>query len=378
MDRLQFNFIKVMLVMTLGMSMVCAQQQVNQSQNQIEQTQSSPRCRPDQVLTEGKCVQLRKSVSDMVREILENSDGSSTFLHYQASVDATSGAPTIAAPENVPVSDLFIQNLAVISEANMSSCLSLATCKEHCLAWPDRNAEQKKHEQAVLEKFIPPPGLTMEPSPMSGKSKDDIVSEDDDGSGPDFVRTIMLASRKGIDLAKNASSSSSSSSSNWTSICGQCDVEYSGCGSMQYDYTTRINAIYRQLVEKNATLYEKAPETNRNLNPEVLYYHYSMRFLDLANLTSCYAQVSCENSCSIYKSTIADESVELVGPPPNVSPFLRGDTNKPKAIDTIHHGALIGYKLATGSGDCDMCSRHYKDCTVDRYEIARASSNIFG
>lgn len=331
------------------------------------------------------------TISDTINKILNNIDGTSTFLSYQASVDSESGNPTMTAPENVPVSDLFIQNLAVISEANMSSCISLATCKEHCMTWPDRNLEQQKHEQSVLDKFIPPPGLTIEP--LTGKSKDDIVVEDDETSGPDFVRSIMLASKKGIDLAKTTNLTS-----NLTVICGGCESEYSGCSPMQYEYTTRINAIYRQLVEKNATLYDKAPEANRNLSPEVLYYHYSMRFLDLANLTSCYAQglslfiiffnyvffcfyqfsVSCENSCAIYKSTIADESVELVGPPPNVSPFLRGDTNKPKAIDIIHHGALIGFKLATTSGDCDMCARHYKDCTIDRYEIARASSNIFG
>lgn len=229
-------------------------------------------------------VQLKLTISDTISKILNNIDGSSTFLNYQASVDGDSGNPTITAPENVPVSDLFIQNLAVISEANMSSCLSVATCKEHCMTWPDRNLEQQKHEQSIVDKYVPAPGMAVEP--LTGKSKDDIVLEDDETTnGPDFVRTIMLASKKGIDLAKTANGTS-----NLTAICGQCDTEYNGCGSMQYEYTTRINAIYRQLVEKNATLYEKAPEANRNLSPEVLYYHYSMRFLDLANLTSCYAQ----------------------------------------------------------------------------------------
>lgn len=362
-----------------------AQQQVNPAQNQIESSFSSPAapvaniCRPDQVMTDGKCMQLRKSLSDLVREILENSDGSSSFLHYQDESTGETPNPAASMPESVPVSDLFIQNLAVISEANMSNCLALATCNEHCRSWPDRSPDERRHEEGILEKFIPPLGLTVEP--LAGKSKDDIIIEDDDATGPDFVRTIMLASKKGIELAKNATAISSKGSTaavNVTAVCGQCYGEYTGCSQLQYDYTTRINAIYRSLVEGNATLYDKTPGSDRNLNPEVLYYHYSMRFLDLANLTSCYAQVGCENSCSVYKATLAEESAEMVGPPPNVSPFFKEDAHKPAAIDTIHNGALIGYKLALEGAACEGCVRHYKDCSADKYQIARASSHIFG
>src|SRR5699024_8963353 len=112
-----------------------------------------------------------------------------------------------------------------------------------CWAWPKRTPNQRAHEESVLEKFIPPPGLTVEP--MAGKSKDDIAIDDDDATGPDFVRTIMLASRKGIELAKKAPAQGA----NWTATCAQCGIEFNECAPMQYDYTIRINAIYRQLVE---------------------------------------------------------------------------------------------------------------------------------
>ena len=349
-------------------------QQVDPNQNQIDQTATTVaitnHCRPDQVLRDGICIQLRLSISDLVREILENSGDANTFLHYH--VDNNGNVSTeVNVSNSVPVSDLFIQNLAVISEANMSSCLALASCNEHCLAWPRRSAQQRQHEESVFEKFNPPQGLTKEQ--IQSKSKDDVNIEDDDATGPEFLRTIMMGSKKGIELAKRTYGNI------FNNICVRsCNSEYPECPSMHYDYTTRINAIYRQLVEQNATLYDKQSEVNKNLSPEMLYYHYSMRFLDLANLTNCYAEVSCENSCVLYKETFADDNVELVGPPPTVSPFLRENSSSNPAVDVIHNGSLIGYKLALDGAHCDQCGRHYKDCTPDRYQIARASSNIFG
>ncbi|KAI2800325.1 hypothetical protein RDWZM_000490 [Blomia tropicalis] len=360
----------------------------------VEKTDSHPHaldpsieCRPDEAFVEGQCVRLRKSMSELVQEILENSDGTSSFLQHQLLVESGANqaaisallpmTPNAANADKVPVSDLFIQNLAVISEANMSSCLAIATCNEHCWRWPERNASDRRVQLSILERFNAPTGIVLEPVVAAAKGKDD-GNGDGDGSDSadahDFVRIIMNASKRGIDLAKN-----SIKSMNRTSTCLPCMNEYGECNPMQYQYTTRINAIYRRLTEANATLYDQAPDQNRNLSLEVLYYHYSMQFLDLANLTTCYALVSCENSCSVYKSTIAEESVESVGPPPQVSPFMKDDQYKPKAIDIIHNGALIGYKLALEpTDDCDRCVNHYPDCTPDRYEIARASSNIFG
>ena len=354
---MQFFLISILAFFATG-------QALNLPQRSIRSASSN--CRPDQVFEQNQCQRLKYSLSALVCDILERSESTNSFLHFQ--LDANGNAPpTVQVPESVPVSDLFIQNLAVVTEANMSSCLAWSSCVEQCQTWPERNAKQREFEENALEKFSLPSQVNGEI--LFSKSKDD--SDDDESTGPDFVRAIMFGAKKGIELGKQ----------NQARVCDHCRTEFAmkpnhQCSFVQYHYTTRMNALYRKLTESNATLYDRAAKSVKNLSPETLYFHYSMRFLELANLTSCFAQVSCENSCTVYKQTLTDLNVELVGPP------ALGDDNHNRqtglTTDVVQQGATLGYKIATTSADCTECGRQYPDCLEDKYEIAKASSQIFG
>ncbi|KAF7490994.1 hypothetical protein SSS_05580 [Sarcoptes scabiei] len=322
-----------------------------------------PLCRPDQVFHSEtrKCLRLKHSISTLLKEILDNSDSSVPFLHYTPET-LNRGLVNTSLPSLVQVSDLFIQNLAFISEANMTDCIAMSACNEHCYSWPERKADQRESEESVIDKF-----LTNTESPSK---------KDDEDETPDFVRVVMEASRKGIDLAKHAQSITAK---NIRSICSGCQTDYSdNCAPMNYAYTVRINALYRKLIESNVTFVNMAPKLPQNLSPEMLYYHYSMHFVDRANLTTCYALVSCENTCQLYKATIAELGESVVEAPPEESVLLKGDPNKSVSIDIIHHGVLVGFKLAKSDDGCEECRNNYPDCTNDRYEIAKASAAIFG
>lgn len=356
-------------------------------------------CPPDHVLNKTQqCAPLRLSISDLVRDILENSDTTLSLSHYNLEDKA---AADRSAPTRVPVSDLFIQNLAVLSETNMSSCLALATCYEHCLAWPKRSPVQQTHELEVIERF----NLSATQKSDGAKGKDDDGDENGSGSTPDFVTTIMSAAQRGIAISKEAGSQTDDK---LEATCNeQCSREFNRpesdaaeaeppCSPMHYDYTVRINALYRQQVEANVTLTDDRPKPAKPdpaaSSPEVLYYVFSMRFLDHTNLTACFAQVSCENSCEIYKAALAglivgadgsNEPLPTPPPPPKTATpmLLREDQPHPKAVDSIHQGTLVGHKLATEGKEatCEKCADTYKDgCTTDRYMIARASIAIFG
>lgn len=353
-------------------------------------------CPPDSVLNKAQqCAPLRLSISDLVRDILENSDTTLSLSQYNMEDKPAAARP---APTSVPVSDLFIQNLAVLSETNMSSCLALATCNEHCLAWPKRSAAKQAHELEVIERFNSSVKDT-------AKGKDDESDDNSSGSTPDFVTTIMTSAQKGIAISKQ--DGVGKSAEELQSICNdKCSQEFNRpdsnsaepelpCSPMHYDYTVRINALYRQQVEANVTLTDDRPAPAKPdpaaTSPEALYYVFSMRFLDHTNLTACFAQVSCENSCEIYKAAIAgligaegsEEPLPTPPPPPKAaSPmFLREDQPHPKAVDSIHQGTLVGHKLATQAKGpaCEQCAETYKnECSADRYMIARSSIAIFG
>lgn len=325
----------------------------------IVQTRTHPPilCRPDQVFDSNvqKCIRLKHSISALVKDILDNTDSTLPFVHI--SPDMLNKSATNL-PSVVHVSDLFIQNLAFINEANMTDCIAMTACNEHCYSWPERSDEQKEAEQSIIDRFI-----SVQESPK----------KEDEEDTPDFVRVIMQASKKGIDFAKKLSNSK-----NPRTTCLGCQNEYSsGCAPMNYAYTVRINALYRKLIESNVSFVNLVPKLTQNHSPEILYYHYSMHFVEQANLTNCYALVSCENTCYLYQATISELGADMVEPPASESALLKNDPNKSKSIDIIHNGALVGYKLAI-ENKCPECRKQYTKCTDDKYEIAKASAAIFG
>ena len=227
------------------------------------------------------------------------------------------------------ISELFIQNLQTMAQANMSDCMDRVNCEEKCKLIAD--------------------GVF--------KASDDNQEIDGLDSLPDFVRSFYNAGKKGIKLGES-------------NECAECENTYKNCNEMQYDYTIKTNALYKDLIEKNVTLFDSS-ENQEEIPEEIAYLHHSMRFLDLANLSRCYARVSCEATCVTVKN---DPTIEA---PPAKSPLLENDPFKPKSVDIIHEGALLGYTLAS-RGNCETCATQYEDCPEDRYTIAHSSSVIFG
>lgn len=316
-----------------------------------------PMCRPNELYTDDGCVPLQHTLADLIREILENPDASMTLLRAE---EEEANVTTTA--QRVPIADLFLQNLAVFSESNMNECLSLASCNEQCQSWPQRSYRSRRHEEEVADRFLTTAVVDSEAG--SG-------GEEGNTSSIDFVRAIMAGSRRGIEIAKHPKLQ-----------CKVCWREFSQCSPLHYNYTVRVNAIYRSMVETNVTLPEMAPTVvvtpttaNRSQSLETLYYYYSMQFLDTANLTTCYAVVSCENTCDIYRTAINEQNSDTLATSPTL-PTLPAVSPRPKAIDTIHTGALLGYKFAL-KDSCGQCRRHFHQCTPDKYVIAKASSKIF-
>lgn len=230
---------------------------------------------------------------------------------------------------DLQISELFIQNLETMAQANMSDCMDRVNCEEKC--------------QLIAHGVF--------------KATDDNQDIDGLDALPTYVRSFYNAGKKGIKLGESKD-------------CDQCKKEYQNCNAMQYDYTIKTNALYKELIEKNITLFD-ASQNQEDIPEEMAYLHHSMRFLDLANLSRCYARVSCEVTCIQVKK---DPTIEA---PPAESPLLKNDPHKPKSVDIIHEGALLGYALA-GSGVCETCAKQYTDCPEDRYSIAHSSSVIFG
>lgn len=302
-------------------------------------------CRPDHFYADGKCIPLQRTLSDTIGDILENSEPALAFLN-------SNNETSVVMPRKVPVSDLFVQNLAVISEANMSECLSLAACTEQCLSWPTRSFKSRKHEEDVVERFL------------SSTELND--SDDESGGSVDFVRIIMQGAQKGIQVAKQPKMR-----------CNQCEVTYPNCTPLQYNYTTRINAIYRNMIESNVTLTDgSSSQHNRTAAPETIYYHYTMQFLDVANLTTCYALVSCETTCDLYRMAIQEKNGDLLSSPPPVVSTVTIDNRNPNAANMLNNAAQLGYRLALAD-DCIQCPKLIRHCTPDKYVIAKASSELF-
>lgn len=249
-------------------------------------------------------------------------------------VDLFTRAKREANDESVstPIPDLFVQNLAVMAQANMSDCMARVNCEEKC----------DYATRGILVKV----------------NEEENSSEEEDEDLPDFVENFYEAGKKGIEFAKSGE-------------CGNCKSIYSQCNKMQYDYTVRTNSLYRDLIRRNISLFQRDPSDEHQIPEDIEYLHHSMRFLDLANLTKCYARVSCETTCRHVKEFPDSEA------PPEKSPFLQNDPQKPESVDIIHEGAILGYGLAI-DGLCDECADHYTDCPPDKYTIAHSSSIIFG
>ena len=228
------------------------------------------------------------------------------------------------------ISELFIQNLAVMAQANMSDCMDRVNCEEKCRLV----AQEVITETEVDEKEV------------------EAINK-----LPAFVRSFYEAGKKGLELGKTAQ-------------CGQCKLVFSQCNQMQYEYTIKTNALYKELMEKNVTLFDDSEQTE-DIPQEIAYLHHSMRFLDLANLSRCYARVSCETTCVQVKAQPMSER------PPAKSPLLANDPHKPESVDIIHEGSILGFNLAF-TGKCETCAIRYADCPADRYAIAHTSSIIFG
>jgi len=227
------------------------------------------------------------------------------------------------------VSELFIQNLAVMNEANMSDCMDRVNCEEKCQLIANGVFRESPDDTRELE------GLQ------------DL---------PLFVRTFYEAGKKGIELGRDKR-------------CDTCQQVFAKCTPMQYDYTVQTNALYKELIAKNITIFDERA-AQQDMPSEMVYLHNSMRFLDLANLSTCYARVSCESTCFHIKREPNSE------PPTDKSPLLVNDPNKPASVDIIHGGILFGYNLAF-NGVCESCAVRYSDCAPDRYSIARMSLALF-
>jgi len=228
------------------------------------------------------------------------------------------------------VSELFIQNLAIMAQANMSDCMNRVNCEEKCRLVVEEVIKETEIDDKEIE----------------------VIKE-----LPTFVRTFYDAGKTGLELGK-------------TSQCKQCPKMFNKCNRMQYEYTIKTNALYKELMERNITLFDDS-DSKEEVPQEIAYLHHSMRFLDLANLSRCYARVSCEATCQHIKVHPNSEA------PPAKSPLLANDPKKPASVDIIHEGALLGYTLAL-HGVCNTCALQYADCSADRYTIAHTSSIIFG
>ena len=232
--------------------------------------------------------------------------------------------------EEMPIiSEMFIQNLAVMAQANMSDCMDRVNCEEKCELISKKILEATEEDKKVV----------------------DAIKQ-----MPSFVQTFYEAGKKGIELGA-------------TGKCSECKRLFNRCNQMQYDYTLKTNALYKELMDKNITLFDE--DEDKEVPQEMAYLHHSMKFLDLANLSRCYARVSCESTCQHVKAVPSTEA------PPARSPLLEKDPKKPKSVDIIHEGALLGYTLAF-NGVCNTCALQYADCPPDRYTIAHTSSIIFG
>jgi len=261
------------------------------------------------------CVHTRKASDPFEPVIIEE--------HF---VDLSRAKRASDEPNDAPVEtelpEMFIQNLAVMNEANMSDCMNRVNCEEKCHL-------------------------------VAQRVSDNIETVDLEGF-PEFVRNYYEAGKRGIDLGRN-------------NKCSECQKLFNNCKAMQYEYTVKTNALYNELAQKNVSLFD---DSNEQIPPEIAYLHHSMRFLDLANLSRCYARVSCESTCLHVKSNPNTEAPTLK------SPLLQNDPHKPQSVDIIHEGAILGYTLAF-NGLCDTCARHYADCEADKYAIAHMSSIIF-
>jgi len=231
--------------------------------------------------------------------------------------------------DELQISALFIQNLETMANSNMSDCMDRVNCEEKC--------------KLIAEGVFKP--------------TDDNQDIDGLDNLPPYVRSFYNAGKQGIKLGESKE-------------CDKCKEQFQNCNQMQYDYTIKTNALYKELIEKNVTLFD-ASEDQDKIPEEIAYLHHSMRFLDLANLSRCYARVSCEATCEQVQKEPNTEA------PPAKSALLENDPFKPKSVDIIHEGALLGYALAS-TGGCDTCAKQYADCPEDRYTIAHSSSVIFG
>jgi len=228
---------------------------------------------------------------------------------------------------------LFSDNLLAMSHANMSDCMARLHCEERCNA-----------------------------TSIDGENSEE-TSEEDESELPQYIKYFLDAGKLGAELGKKGHDE-----------CRKCQEPYSQCNEMQYDYTVKTEQLYEDLVKKNLIKFDinDTHGHGSDLPQNLEFLHHSMEFLDISNLTQCYARVACESTCATYK-----EHPQLHAPP-QTSPVLVDDPYKPKSVDIIHNGALNGYTLAKNGDNCESCSGHYLTCDSDKYSIAKSSSIIFG
>lgn len=234
-------------------------------------------------------------------------------------------------------SSFYADNLHVMHQANMTDCLARLHCQEQC----NYSSAKSKVDNHFFE--------------LEANQTDDDL--------PDYVKYFLESGRIGEQLGRQG-----------IEQCQKCASIYKRCNELQYDYTLKTNKIYEDLIEKGLIKLE-ATENDSNVSssiPEHLQFlHHSMEFLDLANLTQCYARIGCENTCQITREN------PLIEPPPKTSPILAGDIDKPKSVDIIHNGSILGYNLAKTNRDCNSCVKSFPNCEPEKFQIAKMSSLIF-
>lgn len=232
------------------------------------------------------------------------------------------------AKKDADSSNWVLQNLQLMKQSNLSECMARFYCEERC---------NETYSGAVKN-------ITDE---ENNSSDDDL---------PEEMKYFFDAGNQGSRLGQFGE-------------CGQCSKLYPNCTSLQYESTLKTNEIYHDLTSKNISIFDS--QADDEIPQHLRLLHDSMEFIELANLTQCYARIGCETTCLNIKTS------PVYAAPPEKASFLADDPRKPASVDIIHGGIITGHNFGV-SGQCEDCVKYYPDCTQKNYEMAKSSSFNLG
>lgn len=226
--------------------------------------------------------------------------------------------------------ETFVENLKLLHQVNLLECITRYHCELRCNATLSEGTSSAVDEAAEQ--------LT-----------DDL---------PFFLTHFLQGGRIGQELAR-------------TQECPKCEQLYPKCSDEDYNYTLSTNELFNQLMDaEGVNMTAMGSEEGKPEESVDAYLRQSLEFLEMANLTTCYALVNCETTCEETKAGHIQQS------PTKESPIFADDPDRPACIATLHEGILLGYQLAKDGKSCEDCKATFNDCEADKYLLAKSSAQL--